>query len=150
MRGHSASPQRTLADSSHRPRIVNRTSRITPALITNGIIYAVALQTNGQVLIAGDFQMGASAAHYSLARLNADGSLDSTFRGTNGINGIVFGVGVQSSGRIVVGGNFTAIDGVTQAEVSLEKAQATVTYDPARAGLPAIKAAITDAGYETA
>ena len=86
----------------------------TPALITNGIIYAVALQTNGQVLIAGDFQMGASAAHYSLARLNADGSLDSTFRGTNGINGIVFGVGVQSSGRIVVGGNFTAIDGVNR------------------------------------
>lgn len=44
----------------------------------------------------------------------------------------------------------TAIDGVTQAEVSLEKNQASVTYDPAKAGLPAIKAAITDAGYETA
>lgn len=43
-----------------------------------------------------------------------------------------------------------AIDGVSSADVSLEKAQATVTYDPARAALPAIKSAITDAGYDVA
>lgn len=43
-----------------------------------------------------------------------------------------------------------AIDGIAQYEVSLEKAQATVTYDPGKTALPAIKAAITDAGYETA
>lgn len=55
-------------------------------------------------------------------------------------------MGCVSSVKRVLG----AIDGVTGAEVSLEKAQATVTYDPARAALPAIKAAITDAGYEVA
>ncbi len=40
--------------------------------------------------------------------------------------------------------------GVTQAEVSLEKAQATVSYDPGKTSLQAIKAAITDAGYDVA
>ncbi|PYJ06938.1 MAG: hypothetical protein DMF06_17050 [Verrucomicrobia bacterium] len=82
-----------------------------PVLVTNGIIYTVAMQTNGQVLIGGDFQLNTSAAHYSLARLNTDGSLDTSFRGTNGINGIVFGIGVQSNGKIIVGGTFTTIDG---------------------------------------
>src|SRR5204862_5696804 len=38
-------------------------------------------------------------------------SLDTSFRGTNGINGIVFGIGVQSNGKIIVGGTFTTIDG---------------------------------------
>ena len=41
-----------------------------------------------------------------------------------------------------------AIDGITKAEVSLELAQAAVTYDPAKADLQAIKAAIEDAGYD--
>lgn len=43
-----------------------------------------------------------------------------------------------------------AIDGVAQADVSLEPAQAQVAYDPARTNLHAIKAAITDAGYDVA
>lgn len=40
--------------------------------------------------------------------------------------------------------------GVTQAEVSLENAQAAVSYDSAKTSLQAIKAAITDAGYDVA
>ena len=55
-------------------------------------------------------------------------------------------MGCVSSVKRVLG----ALDGVTGAEVSLDKAQATVTYDPGRTALPAIKAAITDAGYEVA
>lgn len=43
-----------------------------------------------------------------------------------------------------------AMPGVGGAEVSLEKAQAEVTYDPGRTGPEALKAAITDAGYDVA
>ncbi len=53
-------------------------------------------------------------------------------------------MGCVSSVKRVLGG----ITGVAQAEVSLEKAQATVSYDAAKTSLPAIKAAITDAGYD--
>jgi copper chaperone len=44
----------------------------------------------------------------------------------------------------------TALDGVQSADVSLEKAQATIAYDPARAGPGQFKAAIEDAGFEAA
>ena len=42
------------------------------------------------------------------------------------------------------------VDGVKQAEVSLDPGQARVEYDPALAGPAQIKAAIEDAGYEVA
>ena len=40
-----------------------------------------------------------------------------------------------------------AVAGVDTVEVSLEQKLVTVGYDPAQAGLPALKAAIEDAGY---
>ena len=55
-------------------------------------------------------------------------------------------MGCVSSVKRVLGD----IAGISHAEVSLEKAQAAVTYDPAKTSLQAIKAAITDAGYDVA
>ena len=41
-----------------------------------------------------------------------------------------------------------AVPGVEQVDVSLEKACATVKFDPAQAGTPQFKEAIEDAGFE--
>lgn len=62
---------------------------------------------------------------------------------TIGIHGMTCMGCVASVKRVLSG-----VDGITSADVSLEKAQATITYDPAKAALPAIKAAVTDAGYD--
>jgi copper chaperone len=43
-----------------------------------------------------------------------------------------------------------SIQGVDSAEVSLEKAQATVNYDPAKADVNRMREAVTDAGYQVA
>jgi copper chaperone len=43
-----------------------------------------------------------------------------------------------------------AIDGVQSSDVSLEKAQATVVYDAARAQPAQFKRAVEDAGFEAA
>jgi len=42
------------------------------------------------------------------------------------------------------------IAGITSAEVSLEPAQATVTYDAGKVNLQTIKTAISDGGYDVA
>ncbi len=44
----------------------------------------------------------------------------------------------------------TALDGVQSVEVALDKAQATIVYDAARANQGRFKAAIEDAGFEAA
>ncbi|MDP1673215.1 MAG: heavy metal-associated domain-containing protein [Burkholderiales bacterium] len=53
-------------------------------------------------------------------------------------------MGCVSSVKRVLG----AIPGVGSAEVSLEKAHAEVSYDPGKTGADALRAAITDAGYD--
>jgi copper chaperone len=41
-----------------------------------------------------------------------------------------------------------AVPGVSKVDVSLEQKRASVTYDPARAGMAQFKAAVEDAGYD--
>jgi len=43
-----------------------------------------------------------------------------------------------------------AVDGVAKVDVSLEKAQANVEFDPQRVSLDALRAAVEDAGYDAA
>jgi copper chaperone len=59
------------------------------------------------------------------------------------VNGMTCGGCVRSVKNVLEG-----IQGVSSAEVSLEKAQATVTYDPAQADVNRMKEAVTDAGYQ--
>jgi copper chaperone len=61
------------------------------------------------------------------------------------VNGMTCGGCVHSVKNVL-----ERIQGVTSAEVSLEKAQATVTYDPAKADVNRMREAVTDAGYQVA
>ena len=69
---------------------------------------AVAVQTDGKIVVAGSSDQG---GNFAVARYNADGSLDSSF-GTGGKQTIDFGssydegygVAVQADGKIVVVG----------------------------------------------
>jgi copper chaperone len=49
-----------------------------------------------------------------------------------------------------VKGSVGALPGVSSVEVSLERKRVTVGYDPVKVDLPAMKAAIEDAGYTVA
>lgn len=53
-------------------------------------------------------------------------------------------MGCVASVKRVLGG----LDGISSAEVTLNPAQATVTYDTGKLNLPTIKTAISDAGYD--
>ncbi|MEO8005019.1 MAG: heavy-metal-associated domain-containing protein [Betaproteobacteria bacterium] len=63
---------------------------------------------------------------------------------------IVLEVGGMTCGGCVrsVTNVLKALPGVTAAEVSLEKSQAKVTFDPAVANAAAMRAAVEEAGYE--
>jgi uncharacterized delta-60 repeat protein len=82
----------------------------------NNIVQAVAVQADGKLLVGGDFRAynGNAAAPDYLLRLNADGSLDSSFNpgGSGfGLNNIVQTVTVQADGKLLVGGYFRAYNG---------------------------------------
>ncbi len=65
----------------------------------------------GKILIAGDFQTVNGISSGCIARLNADGSLDTTFSPGAGANASIRDIKMQSDGRIVAAGGFTTFDG---------------------------------------
>ena len=76
----------------------------------NGAVYAIAWQTNGQIVIGGSFTtvqpQGAASAttRNHIARFNADGSLDTSF--DPNADKTVLALAVQPNGQIIVGGGF--------------------------------------------
>ncbi|MGO9269700.1 MAG: Calx-beta domain-containing protein [Terriglobia bacterium] len=79
----------------------------TSGLGLDGTVWAVAPQSDGKVVIGGDFTMVGGASLSRIARLNADGSLDTTFNPGLGANDTVYTLLVQGDGNILVGGAFT-------------------------------------------
>jgi uncharacterized delta-60 repeat protein len=82
---------------------------------SGGPVYAVAIQSNNQILLGGSFTSFNGAAHHYLVRLNVDGSTDANFSAFDGVSSdiddSVYAILVQPDGKILVGGAFTSIDG---------------------------------------
>ena len=80
----------------------------------NGDVLALALQPNGQILAGGSFTFVNGVPESGIARLNADGSLDSSgfLNGYSGASGAVQAEVCQTDGRVVIGGAFTNVDGI--------------------------------------
>src|ERR1700689_5149847 len=77
-----------------------------PGSGANAAIACMALETNGQIVIGGNFTSFNGASQNYVARLNADGSLDTTFYPGVGPSGAVQAVAVQSNGEILIAGGF--------------------------------------------
>lgn len=79
----------------------------------NQQVTTLAVQADGKILVGGYFGQIAGAmppnARPYLARLNSDGTLDSAFDA--GADWAVWSLAVQADGKIIVGGEFTALGG---------------------------------------
>ncbi len=75
------------------------------------VIYPVAVQPDGKVLLGGPFLSFNYVGRQRIARVNADGTLDTGFDPGNGADSWVLAIAVQPDGRILVGGSFTYFDG---------------------------------------
>ena len=80
---------------------------------TDGPVYALALQSDGKILVAGSFANLDGVARSNVGRLNADGTIDLSFN--PGANSIIYSMAVQPDGRILIGGQFSGIGGGTGA-----------------------------------
>ena len=75
-------------------------------------VAGLALQSDGKILIAGSFTNVNGVARNRIARLNSNGTLDSTFSdGLAGADGSVTALASQSDGKVLIGGYFTSVNG---------------------------------------
>ncbi len=85
----------------------------------NGTVFAVASLPDGSVIIGGTFSTVNGTARNNIARLNTDGTLDTTFgNGLAGTNGSVSALAVLPDGRVIVGGTFSAVNGTARNNIA--------------------------------
>jgi hypothetical protein len=77
------------------------------------------MQADGKLLVGGLFTRIGGAALNRIARLNADGSLDSSFNVGSGANAVIRSMTVQANGRLVIAGNFTTYNGESRNRVAV-------------------------------
>jgi hypothetical protein len=74
---------------------------------------SIVKQTDGKLVVTGNFTSFNGTARNRIARLNTDGSLDTSLVVGTGFNNITSGVEVDSQGRIVVCGSYASYSGVS-------------------------------------
>jgi uncharacterized delta-60 repeat protein len=91
---------------------------LNPGTGPNHTVYGIARQSDGKIIIVGAFTKYNNIPRNRIARLNPDLSLDVTFDANGvGFNDIARCVTINSSGQIIVGGDFTA----TSTGISMRK-----------------------------
>ncbi len=74
-------------------------------------IFAIDVQTNGNILVGGMFTTFQSVSKNRILRLNANGTIDTTFIVGSGFDDIVRSIKIQPDGKILVGGDFSTYQG---------------------------------------
>ncbi len=80
----------------------------------NGPVNSIALQSDGKILVGGAFTSYKGLTQNFIARLNTDGTLDTSFDIGEGFDSPVFSIVLQPDGKILVGGTFTSYNGSTR------------------------------------
>jgi uncharacterized delta-60 repeat protein len=93
----------------------------------DGPVNLLALQTDGRILVGGQFSHLDGEVRNSFGRLNADGTLDANFVGNLDSEAMPICLAVQPDGKIVLGGDFSSLDG--QARTNLGRLNVDGTLD---------------------
>jgi uncharacterized delta-60 repeat protein len=97
-----------IAAASAQSSLFDPSLRVGPG--ADGPVNALAILTNGQILVGGQFTNICGQPWPNLARLQNNGQLDTSF-GT-GVDGPVYTLLQQPDGKMLVGGDFTHLLGV--------------------------------------
>lgn len=112
-----------------------RDTTFSPPSDLNGRVTDMALLSDGKILIAGWFTVCSTLERYRIARLNANGSLDTAFDTSTGANNAIAALALQPDGRILVAGTFTQYKGTAVPQLIRLNADATLDtgFDPGTA-----------------
>jgi uncharacterized delta-60 repeat protein len=88
--------------------------------------YSITVQSDGKILLGGNFTTYNGTAINRIARLNSDGTLDVTFTPGAGASSLVYSTFVQTDGKIIIGGNFTSYNGISRSKIARLNANGTL------------------------
>lgn len=95
---------------------LNNIGSVEPSFNTtigaNNFVHSISFQSNGEIIIGGNFNYFGTIQRTYLTRLNIDGTLDLSFNSGTGFNSLVIATTIQSDGKVLVGGGFTSYNGI--------------------------------------
>jgi len=83
------------------------------ALGTSGSVRAILYQPDGKIVIGGFFTSVNGVARGRVARINADGTLDTSFDPGTGADSVVYALAQDSVGNIYAGGAISSFNGAS-------------------------------------
>lgn len=107
------------------------------------VVSTIVLQPDGKLLVGGGFDHFGSQSVYAIARINTDGSLDNSFNTGSGPSSGVSTIALQPDGKMVIGGTFDTINGVSRPKIARLNSDGTV--DPTYAGIGSVSGSEVDA-----
>jgi uncharacterized delta-60 repeat protein len=95
------------------------------------------VQPDGKLLIGGRFAAVNGTANAHVARLNGDGTVDSSFHPGTSVEGFLGSLVLQPDGKVLIGGSITNVNGVSRNGIARLNADGTLdaSFDPG-AGVP--------------
>lgn len=111
---------------------IDPTFNSLPGAGTNGEINSVAIQTDGKIIMAGSFTNYAYTPKNRIARLNSDGTIDANFNIGTGANNGINAIALQTDGKILILGGFTAYNGIAKNGIARLNTDGTLdpTFNP--------------------
>jgi uncharacterized delta-60 repeat protein/CSLREA domain-containing protein len=98
------------------------------------LVESVLLQPDGKTIIGGAFLFFNGTPRNRIARINANGSLDTLFNPGTGANNLIFTMALQPDGKIIIGGLFTIYNGTSR--FRLARLNSDGTLDSTFGGVP--------------
>jgi len=88
--------------------------------VLDGPLFALAVDQSGRIVMGGAFSTLGPRSRTNVARVFPDGSLDGTFAdpAVTGTGALVFALAIDGSGRIIIGGKFTSVGGVSRTNIA--------------------------------
>jgi uncharacterized delta-60 repeat protein len=99
----------TSAGAARSPSLVRLTTNGTPdsnfisGFTSNALVYALAVQPDGRIIVGGNFTNYAGQLRHHIVRLHADGALDMSFNAS--LSGTAHRLALQRDGKILVAGS---------------------------------------------
>jgi uncharacterized delta-60 repeat protein len=92
----------------------------------NNTVRSIAIQSDGKLVIGGDFTSFNGATVNRIVRSNSDGTRDTGIAISAGLNNAVYSVKIQSDGKIIAGGDFSTFNGTTVNRIVRLNADGTI------------------------
>jgi uncharacterized delta-60 repeat protein len=101
--------------------------------LSGEVVRKILVQPDGKILMGGLFSGIGDISRNNIARLNADGTLDTSFNPPGGANATVTDMALERDGKVLISGEFSQVNGVNRQGIARLNADGSLdaTFDAA-------------------